>query len=467
MTNNIIYALSGLLAVSLIAGCSQNAPPGNSALNSSASTGTGATAFDDPCLIIMMPSAVNEGDMESSVDKTITHYQKAASTASNPLSRLERLGWAFVEKARESRDAGYYKMAEQAALCIENQMPDSAEALLLRGHVLHNLHHFREAEKLARHLVELRGLWFDFALLGDVLIERGALNEAIDAYQRVIDQRPGPQAYVRVAQLRWLKGDLDGALEMMSLAVRSTSPRTPEAAAWAHVRLATFMMQADEFPAADAVLTRALSLKPEYPPALHARGHLLLAQGHNQAAVLLLNQAVQADPLPQFRWALYEALQETGQHMAAAEQAAALLQYGAVDDRRTFALFLATMGDKPDTALRLSLQELEEREDVFTLDAVAWSLSAAGQIDAALDYSRRALAEGTQDARLYLHAGVIAVRAGDSGRAHELLSKSRTTQYMLLPSERRQLAKEFAALQSQYPALVEEQGARQDQSSSM
>ncbi len=444
MTKNIYHFMPGLLAVVLIAGCGQSEFP----------AGKVHTPLNDPCAMVLMPFSTTGSAAPSGTDKSIKRYQKAVSHTPESVPRLERLGWAFVEKAREIRDTGYYKLAEQTALCIEKQAPDSVESLLLLGHVLHNLHRFREAEDLARRLVRQRGLWFDYALLGDVLVERGALNEAIDAYQMVIDQRPGPQAYLRIARLRWLKGDLDGSLEMMSQAVRSTSPRTPEAAAWAHVRLALLLMQVDEFASADTVLTGALSLKPGYPPALHARGRLLLAENRPLDAVPVLMQAVQADPLPAFRWTLYEALQAAGKQGAASTQEAALRKHGAVEDRRTYSLFLATVGDDPETALHLALQELEQREDVFTLDAVAWALNAVKRNAEALDYSRRALAEGTQDARLYWHAGVIAARTGDSERSFELLSKARSTQQTLLPSEQQQLANEFAALQPRIPTLV-------------
>jgi len=452
--NNKYRFVQGLLAVVLIAGCGQSESPESSGLHASLSADKLDMPLGESCTMVLMPFPNTESVATSNTDESIKRYQRAVIRTPESVPRLERLGWAFVEKARETRDTGYYKLAEQAALCIENQVPDSAESLLLHGHVLHNLHRFKEAEELARRLVRQRGLWFDYALLGDVLVERGALSEAVDAYQSVIDQRPGPQAYLRVAQLRWLKGDLDGSLKMMSQAVRSTSPRTAEAAAWAHVRLASLLMQVNELAGADTVLTGALSLKPGYPPALHERGRLLLTQGRPSEAIPLLDQAVQADPLPAFRWTLYEALQAAGQHEAASAQEAALRKYGAVEDRRTFSLFLATVGDDPETALHLALQELKQREDVLTLDAVAWALSALQRNAEALDYSRRALAEGTQDARLFWHAGVIAARTGDSKRALELLGKARSAQQTLLPSEQQQLANEFAALQPRIPVLV-------------
>jgi len=285
-------------------------------------------------------------------------------------------------------------------------------------------------------------------------MERGALNEAVDAYQVVVDQRPGPQAYARIAQLRWIRGDLDGALEMMTTAVRSTSLRTPESAAWVRVRLAILLMQLDELGAADAVLARTLVLQPGYPPALHTTGRLRLAQNRISEAISLLQRAVQADPLPEFRWTLYEALRVAGQESAANTQKLELMRRGETEDRRTFALFLATLGDEPETALRLALQELDVRGDVFTLDAVAWALSGADRDDEALKYSRRALAEGTQDARFYFHAGVIAARTGDRTQALDLMTRAKAIQQLLLPSEQRQLAEEFAALQPRTTTLV-------------
>jgi hypothetical protein len=36
-------------------------------------------------------------------------------------------------------------------------------------------------------------------------MEQGKLNEAVEAYQTIMDQRPGPQAYSRAAHIHWLK----------------------------------------------------------------------------------------------------------------------------------------------------------------------------------------------------------------------------------------------------------------------
>ena len=138
---------------------------------------------------------------------------------------------------------GDYKLAEKTAECIESTSPDDASALLLRGHVLHQLHRFRDAEQIARRLTAKREFVLDYGLLGDVLMEQGRLTEAAEAYQKMIDLKPFYQSYTRASHLRWLKGDLGGAIELMQRAIAAASPRDPESVAWAYTRLAGYELQ--------------------------------------------------------------------------------------------------------------------------------------------------------------------------------------------------------------------------------
>ena len=89
----------------------------------------------------------------------------------------------------------------------------------------------------------LREFVLDFGLLGDALMEQGRLAEAAEAYQKMIDLKPFYQSYTRAAHLRWLRGDLDGAIDMMQAAVKAASPRDPESIAWAYSRLAVYELQ--------------------------------------------------------------------------------------------------------------------------------------------------------------------------------------------------------------------------------
>lgn len=379
-------------------------------------------------------------DGQDKLDEEIRKVQDQVRAGQDTDRALERLGWLFVSRARRSFDPGFYKLAEQCALALEARQPRSPEALLLRGHALHNLHRFREAEPLARELVAERGLPFDFGLLSDVLMEQGKLEESIAACQRMIDLRPDLQSYARGAHLRWLRGDLAGAENLMRLAAAAASPREPETAAWAYSRLARYQFQAGATGEADQSCAEALEFQADYPPALLLRGRLWLARGEPEKGIADLRRAAQLNPLPDYQWTLAEALCAAGRNDEARETEKTLARSGARSDPRTFALYLATRGEDPELALRLAQAELDARQDIFTHDALAWAFAGAGRMKEARRESELALAEGTRDARLLFHAAVIAWKSGEPGVAARRLNETAALSTMLLPSERQQLA---------------------------
>ena len=437
------------LLVSLgLAGCSQNesattAPatltPAALAVQTESSAPSNAP---DSCAIALAPHTGKER-----IDRDIAGLQKEvrdAKTNSGPL--LEKLGWTFVSKARLSYDPGYYKLAEEAASCLESKDPRSTDALLLRGHVLHNLHRFKEAEVLARKLVVEREVPYDYGLLGDVLMEQGKLQDAVQAYQKMIDLKPGLQSYSRGAHARWLKGDVRGAAQLMSLAAQAGSPLDADATAWAYTRLALYELQQGRRKQAQDACAHALSYQKEHAPALLAKGRMLLSEGKNAQAVPILKRAATLNPLPEYQWLLADALRSVRQEKAARAVENQLVRHGAVTDPRTLALYLATRGQQPRMAVNLARQELKNRADVFTLDALAWTLLADGQVQESRLLMKRALAEGTQDARLFFHAGTIALKGGEKPEARRWLSKANKIRQMLLPSEREQLSRQLAGL---------------------
>ena len=148
-------------------------------------TPANAAVFDNPLGLVLTPQAG-----KSPTDKEISQLQQRIREGRNVELWLDRLGWAFVAKARESFDPGFYKLAEQCAHSIEKRNPQSQDAMLLRAHVLQNLHRFKESETLARRLVRQRGLSFDYGLLGDALMEQGKLSDAVEAYQNMMNLKP-------------------------------------------------------------------------------------------------------------------------------------------------------------------------------------------------------------------------------------------------------------------------------------
>jgi hypothetical protein len=430
--------------------------------NSNVSMASLAVKSLDPLALVLAPHSG-----EGRLDIQIRQIQDQIRSDHNAATKIEQLGWLYVAKARESFDPGYYKLAEQCTVCLQNlhgpethgslelSMRDSAipsppleeragerryslEASFLRGHVLHSLHRFKEAEELAMQLVSRRGAPADFGLLGDALMEQGKLDGAVAAYQGMADLKPDLHAFVRAAHVRWLKGDLPGALELAEAAAHSISPRDTDTAAWVLTRLATYRFQSSALDTAREACDQAFAFRPDYPPAMLLRARMLLAEGKTAGALPLLRRAAELVPLPEYEWALAEALEANREEAEAQRVEQELRRIGAAADPRTLALFLATRGEDPLLAVRLAQEELENRRDVFTYDALAWAQASAGRLDEARASLARALNEGTQDARLFFHAAVLASRANDPD-AIKWLTRALALKTLLLPSEREAL----------------------------
>ena len=404
-------------------------------------TATVATvsAVASPCDVALSADA-------AAGDPGLQKLQALVRSRSEKLAHLERLGWAYVSAARRGGDAGFYNLALASADCLDEVAADPVEGLLLRAHVLQQQHRFRDAEQAARELVARRGNWMDQAVLGDALLDQGQLEGAVAAYQVMADERPGPDAYARIAQVRWLTGDLPGATEFMTRAARGTDSRDPVGTAWYRARLAQIVLASGDADAALALARASTALVPT-PAGLATEGRVLLALGRNAEAVIVLEKAADRSGLAEHQWLLAEALDAVGERERVAAVEARLRKTGEATDPRTYALFLATRGVTSGTtgsrdiatALRLAHEELNRRADVYTEDALAWSMFVAGDASGALEHAQRAVALGTPDARLWLHACLIAARNGQFRSARTWLARARASEALLLPSERQWL----------------------------
>ncbi len=349
------------------------------------------------CEVALLP---HEGSEQ--IDQQIKQLQDVARTATKRGETIKRLGWAFITKARLSYDPGYYKLAEQCAFCVQSENADDPDAFLLQGHILDSLHKFKEAESVARRLVTIRNEALDHGLLGDVLMEQGRLDEAVVSYQKMINLRPDLQSYTRVANIRWLKGDLQGATEVMQLAVTAGSPREAEPTAWAYTRLGIYQLQAGNSEVAAKSAGIALQFAENYAAALLLRGRILLAQGKAVEAIESIQPAATLTSLPEYQWTLADALREAGRTRAAEDVESHLISNGAANDPRTLALYLVTRGQ-----------------------------------------------------RVY-HAGSIAMALGNHSGARESFRRAEQSKQTLMPSEREDLNRQFAALskRDETPAIA-------------
>jgi hypothetical protein len=74
--------------------------------------------------------------------------------------------------------------------------------------------------------------------------------------------------------------------------------------------------------------------------------------------------------------------------------------------------------------LRDARREIVRRRDVYGYDLLAWAQYKSGHIADARRSIAAALLQGTEDAMLFYHAGMIALAAGDSVDARRRLEQS-------------------------------------------
>ncbi|MBX2798647.1 MAG: tetratricopeptide repeat protein [Myxococcales bacterium] len=331
------------------------------------------------------------------------------------------LAVALLQHKRQTGAEIFSRYAEDAALAALALQPEHLPALQVRIRTTHDRHRFAAAEALAS---EARALYpEDVTLLllhGDALLELGRYEQAHDVLQTALDRRPDLRSYNRGAHLRWLLGDLPGAISLMERAVRAGGPGLPEPTAYCLVDLAHLQLQAGEPQRAMVAARAALALVEDYPPARSVLGRAHLAEGDPRGAIEELRDLVKDHPQVADQLLLAELTEAQGD----AEEAGELRRRVALrvaEDPRAVAADLARRSVQPDRAVRLAQQAAHGRPTVHNLDTLALALLRAGRLQDAREASDRALAVGTACAGLHLTRGLIAAAAADPDAAAEHL----------------------------------------------
>jgi tetratricopeptide (TPR) repeat protein len=408
---------AALLALSLAAlapACRDPAPP----VHRPAAAPDAGPAADD-ATGALAPVA---GDQP--VDALIRTAQRAVRANPRRTRPLLELAQAFVRKARERSDPSWYEQARDAidrALRIDR---DDATALQLQANLLMQGHRFREARDAALRIIERHpNNSVSYGILGDAEMEVGHYDAAERAYQRMNDMHPNLASYTRASWMRWLLGDIEGAIEVGRRAVGAGSPRSPEEVAWTAAQLGNLYLAVDDLDQAAQQYEGALRTFPDHPPSHLGMGRVLEARGDLPGALDHYRAAVRGSAITEHYAALVDALDAAGRADEVREVTAQLERAGRRSDPRTLSVFYANRDLEHDAAVALARRELGNREDdVYTQDALAWALLRAGQLDEAQAMSTRARRLNTPEARFLFHGGMIALARGDRAEARSLLS---------------------------------------------
>jgi len=370
---------------------------------------------------------------------TLTPAEQSIASAKKEIAKkpmsyfgYNQLAIALSRRARETADARFYAQAEDALKTSLELAPNNSEAEKIRVWLLLGRHEFPAALEAATVLnKKVPDDVLVYGFLVDANAELGNYSAAENAAQWMLNLRPGNlPGLARAAYLRELIGDVDGAYELMEMAYQATVPSETEDRAWmlsqmGHLRL--IVGRTDE---ADNILRQALALFPGYHYALGNLAKVRIAQKKYDEAVTLLQQRYQAAPHAENLYDLAEALELAGRANDAQKaftefETKSLAECSRKDNSsRELVFYYAEHAHQPAKALEIARQEFAWRHDVYTLDAYAWALHVNGQDVEARTQIAQALAVGVRDAKLFTHAGAIAMKLGNRKEAEHFLREA-------------------------------------------
>jgi tetratricopeptide (TPR) repeat protein len=353
-----------------------------------------------------------------------------------------QLGGAHLQKVRENGDASHYSQAEQAFERARSL--DPADASAVNGQALLALaqHDFPAALSLARRARALAPETVaPLGALVDAQVELGRYGAAERTLQGMLDRKPTLAAYARASYLRELRGDLDGAVSAMKLAV-SSGIGEGENLAFAQAQLGNLELQRGRISAAEQAYRSALATFPAHVPASAGLARVAAARGDLGLAIRRYRDVVTRLPLPEHVIALGELELAAGRRDAARRDLALveaerrLLQSNGVNVDVELAIFEADHGS-PGRAVDLARRAYAAAPSVRSADALGWALTRHGRAEEGLRLARRALRLGWRDPLALYHAGVAAREAGDENAARRWLKAADTP--ALAPLHRRAL----------------------------
>lgn len=387
-------------------------------------------------------AVVPTGDAQ--IDAAQTTIQKAPNAARG----YNLLAMAHIRRARETGDFSINSNAETAVNRALEVEPENLDSKRIKASLLLTFHRFTEALEYGTKLNQQYPKdSIVFGVLTDANIELGNYKEAAEAAQRMVDTRPSMESYARVAAVRSVYGDSDGAIEAMTMAAQAADPKDKEAQSWCLAHLGDEYFKVGRYAEAEKQYDRVFEIFPDYHFALAGKGRVRAAVGDYENAVKFYTQAQTKVPLVETVIALGDIYHKTGAADKAAEQyqLAEFIEQklGNLDQRRLGQMW-ADQDIKLDEALTIATREHAARKDVYTADIYAWCLYKKGNLPEARRIMQEALRLKTKNAQFFYHAGMIEKDAGNRKAAADYLQKALQTNAAF---DFRQTEKARAALQ--------------------
>lgn len=390
-------------------------------------------------LIVLAAAGARAESPGSSAEKTLSPAQRSVAQAEKLIAKNSKdfeaynaLALALSRRARETSDVMFYTQAEQALQRSFEISPGNFDGERIRVWLLLGKHEFAAALEAAQKLnKKMPDDVMLYGFLTDANVELGNYKDAETAAQWMLDLRPGNiPGLTRAAYLRELFGDIDGALDLMEMAYESTPPSESEDRAWILTQMAHLDLMIGKSSQAENLIQQALVMFPGYHYALGNLAKVRIQQKRYAEATELLKQRYQAAPHAENLYDLAEAFdlagraEEANKAFVEFEQKSLVESHRADNSNHELIFYYADHAKQPAKALEVAKREVARRHDVYTLDSYARALQVNGQYKEARKQIETALAVGIRDAKLFRHAGEIALQCGDQAAAQQYMQQA-------------------------------------------
>lgn len=403
-----------------------------------------------PSAPVRLPPAASRGPYDpAQTPNAIAAFSRRVRDDKRDWLIRSLLAGYYLQRCRETGDIGDAVRAEQMArqsLALFSRANDGARDQLAMS--LLTQHRFPEALRTVTPATLPRiGATSNVRpqtrlLRAEISLEMGDYDAADRELLQARERENGPNAVALWARLLEINGKPEQALEQMGHAQAAADANSGMPApnlAWFHMRVGNILADLGRADEAERSFKEALAIFPNDYRTLTSLARLEAGRGNWRAVLDWGNRSAAIVPTPEVVALLGDAYSALGTPKKAEEQYALVetiaklaKAQGAVYDRQR-ALFCADHGRNLDEALVLARRELQVRHDVYAYDTLAWVCTKKGLKTEAEAATAKSLSRGTQDARLFYHAGMSALAAGNPPLAREYLTRALRLNPYFLP----------------------------------
>ncbi len=378
------------------------------------------SATTDRAIESVPPAALLAPD-DNMNESSIRFLENRLKQDPEDFSANNKLAGLYLQKLRETGNATYLDLTFRVARASLNSVPEVRNAGGLAALALAEFaaHDFELARDHAVRLAELEPTKsYPQGILGDALLELGEYDRAEIAYKKItlLDRGASHASETRFARLAQLRGDNAGARKhfttALTLALNLPAPPR-ETVAWLRWQLGETAFSLGDYETAEKHYQDSLTTFPGYYRSIASLGRVRAAQEDLTGAIEQYEKVTRILPDPNYVAALGDLYKLAGREEDAKKQYALVEQIGHLSElngalyNRQLALFYADHDIKPKEAYELAAKEYEARKDIYGADAVAWTALKANKTAEAQTAIKDALRLGTNDAKIFYHAGTI------------------------------------------------------------